>query len=97
MMIKKKKTVGYRLSFVDSCRLMPGKLSDLVDNLSGIHDKECKRCMERKCEFIGFKNNRLFMQRMQRNQILSYQMMQLKISQCCINFATVTLINVSCY
>ena len=58
MMIKKK-TVGYRLSFFDSCRLMPGKLSDLVDNLSEIHDKECERSMKRKCEFIGFKNNRL--------------------------------------
>ena len=32
-----------------------------VDNLSGVYDKECKKCMERKkitlnCEFIGFKN-----------------------------------------
>ena len=52
------------LSFVDSCRLMLDKLSDLVDNLSGIHDKECKKCIARKqirseCRFIGCKNNRL--------------------------------------
>ena len=29
------------LSFADSCRLIMGKLSDLADNLSGIHNKEC--------------------------------------------------------
>ena len=39
-------------------------LSNLVDNLSGVYDKECKKCMERKktklnCEFVGFKNGRL--------------------------------------
>ena len=43
---------------------MSSKLSDLVDNLSEINNKDCKTCMERKnikseCEFIGFKNNRL--------------------------------------
>ena len=43
---------------------MQSKLSDLVDNLSEINNKDCKTCMERKnikseCEFIGFKNNRL--------------------------------------
>ena len=43
---------------------MQSKLSDLIDNLSGINHKECKSCMERKkskseCDFIGFKNNRL--------------------------------------
>ena len=42
---------------------MESKLSDLTDNLSGINNKECKSCMERKqmksvCDFIGFKNNR---------------------------------------
>ena len=40
---------------------MQSKLSDLVDNLAEINDKECKKCMERKkirseCEFIGFKD-----------------------------------------
>ena len=43
---------------------MQSKLSDLVDNLFGINNKDCKTCIERKnikseCEFIGFKNNRL--------------------------------------
>ena len=43
---------------------MQSSLSNLVDNLSGVYDKECKKCMERKkirlnCEFIGFKNGRL--------------------------------------
>ena len=43
---------------------MSTSLSNLVDNLSGVYDKECKRCMERKqlkliCKLIGFKNGRL--------------------------------------
>ena len=43
---------------------MQSELSDLVDNLSEISNKDCKTCMERKNikserEFIGFKNNRL--------------------------------------
>ena len=43
---------------------MSMSLSNLVDNLPGVYDKECKRCMERKkirlnCEFTGFKNGRL--------------------------------------
>ena len=60
---KKKKTITYKIKFIDSYRFMQSKLSDLVDNLSGINNKECKSCMEKKiksvCEFIGFKNNRL--------------------------------------
>ena len=43
---------------------MSTSLSNLVDNLSGVYDKEFKICMERKkirlnCDFIGFKNGRL--------------------------------------
>ena len=43
---------------------MSTPLSNLVDNLSEVYDKERKKCMERKkirliCEFIGFKNDRL--------------------------------------
>ena len=43
---------------------MPSKLSNLVDNLSEIINKDCKACIERKnikskCEFTGLKNNRL--------------------------------------
>ena len=58
------KKVTYKLKFVDSYRFISTSLSNLVDNLSGVYDKECNRCMERKkirlnCEFIGFKNGRL--------------------------------------
>ena len=37
---------------------MQSKLSDLVDNLSEINKKEWLEC-KGKCEFIGFKNDRL--------------------------------------
>ena len=37
---------------------MQSKLSDLVDTLSEINKKECPKC-KGKCEFIGFKNDRL--------------------------------------
>ena len=58
------KTITYKIKFIDSCRFMQSRLSDLVDNLSEINNKDCKTCMERKnikseCEFIGFKINRL--------------------------------------
>ena len=54
----------YKLKFIDSYRFMSISLSNLVDNLLGAYDKECKKYMERKkirlnCEFIGFKNGRL--------------------------------------
>ena len=57
-------TITYKIKFIDSCRFIQSKLSDLVDNLSEINNKDCKTCMERKnikseCDFIGFKNNRL--------------------------------------
>ena len=51
-MIKK---ITYNIKFVDTCRLMASKLSDLVDNLSEMERKHIKQ--ER--EFIGLKNNRL--------------------------------------
>ena len=43
---------------------MTTSLSSLVNNLSEINNKNCKKCMERKkikseCEFIGLKDNRL--------------------------------------
>ena len=57
------KRITYKIKFIDSCRFMQSKLSDLVDNLSEINNKDCKTCIERKikseCDFIGFKNNRL--------------------------------------
>ena len=42
---------------------MSFSLSSLVDNLSEINNKDCKKCMERKkinskCDYIKFKNNR---------------------------------------
>ena len=37
---------------------MQSKLSDLVDNLSEINEKECPKC-KGKCEFIWFENDRL--------------------------------------
>ena len=58
------KKITYKLKFIDSYRFMSTSLSNLVDNVSGVYDKECKECMERKkirlnCEYIGFKNGRL--------------------------------------
>ena len=53
---------------------MQSKLSDLIDNLSGINDKECKSWIERKkikseCNFIGFKNFELQMKRMRKKML----------------------------
>ena len=63
----KKKSVKYRLRFIDSYRLMSDKLSNLVDNLSIIYDMECKkkkkknieRKIRAKSKFIRFRNDRL--------------------------------------
>ena len=57
-------TTTYKIKFIDTCRFMQIKCSNLVDNLSEINNKDCKTCIERKnikseCEFIEFKNNRL--------------------------------------
>ena len=56
--------ITYKLKFSDSYRFVSTSLSNLADNISGVYDKECNKCMERKkirlnCEFIGFKNGRL--------------------------------------
>ena len=56
--------ITHKLKFIDTYRFMSTLLSNLVDNLSGVYDKECKKGMERKkirfnCEFIAFKNGRL--------------------------------------
>ena len=58
------KTITYRLKFIDSFRFMSISLSNHVDNLSEICQKECKRCEERRkiksvCNFIGLENNKL--------------------------------------
>ena len=69
MLLKKKKKkneekITYKLKSIDSYRFMSTSLSNPVDTLSGVYDKEWKECMQRKkirlnCEFIGFKNGRL--------------------------------------
>ena len=44
-----KKTITYKLKFIDSFRFMSTSLSELVDNTSEIFkSKECKSCIERK-------------------------------------------------
>ena len=40
------KIITYKLKFIDSYRFMSASLSNLVDNLSEIYDKECKKCIE---------------------------------------------------
>ena len=54
------KKITYKLKFIDSYRFMSNSLSNLVHNLYGAYDKECKRCMERKkirlnCESMDLK------------------------------------------
>ena len=58
------KVITYKLKFINSCRFMSTSLPSLVDNLSEINKKECKKCMERKntiseFKFMKFENNRL--------------------------------------
>ena len=52
MLLKKEndngKIITHKLNFIDSYRFMSTSLSNLADNLSGIYDKECKKCMKRK-------------------------------------------------
>ena len=40
--------ITYKLKFIDSYRFMSTLLSNLVDNLSGVYDKECKRMYGKK-------------------------------------------------
>ena len=58
------KTMTCKIKFIDTCRFMQNKLSDLADNSSEINNKDCKKCMEienirSECEFIRLKGNRL--------------------------------------
>ena len=63
--IKNKKLVTYKLKFIDIYRFMDRSLAGLVDKLSEINNKDCKKCMQRnkiksECQYIKHKNNRLF-------------------------------------
>ena len=40
------KTTTYKLKFIDSCRFMQSSLSNLVDNLSEINNKEPNKFMD---------------------------------------------------
>ena len=42
------KKITYKVKFIDSYRFMSTSLSNLVNNLSDVYDKECKKCMETK-------------------------------------------------
>ena len=42
------KKITYKLKFINSYRFMSTTSSNLADNLLGVYDKECKKCMERK-------------------------------------------------
>ena len=60
-----KKTITYKLKFIDSYRFMQNSLSELVDYTSEIfNSKECKSCIERirinsECSYVGLKSDRL--------------------------------------
>ena len=60
-----KKTITYKLKFIDSFRFMQDSLSNLVDNASEIFkSEECKSCIEKlkinsECYCAGLKNDRL--------------------------------------
>ena len=61
---KSNKLITYKLKFIDSYRFMDRYLASLVDNLSEINNKDCKKCMERnkiksECCYINHKDNRL--------------------------------------
>ena len=45
---KNDKKITYKLKFIESYVFMSTSLSNLVNNLWGVYDKECKKCMGRK-------------------------------------------------
>ena len=96
-------TITYKIKFIDSCRFIQSKLSDLVDNFSEIKNKGCKKCMERKnikseCEFIGSKNNRLnYRCKECRGKSTKPISGLIESFRAYINFVMVILINLFCY
>ena len=86
------KKITYKLKFIDSYRFMSTSLSNLLDNLSGVYDKEREKCMEKKirlnCEFIGFKNGRLnYKCKECKKSYTKVTNESIKHFQLCINFA----------
>ena len=47
IIVKKKKTIAYKLKFIDSYRFMQSKLPDLIDNVSEINKQECPKCIRK--------------------------------------------------
>ena len=51
-----RKTITYKIKFIDSVKFMPSSLSSLADNLSeGLHNNKFKYCKSY-LEYILFKN-----------------------------------------
>ena len=73
-------------------------LSNLVDNVSGVYDKECKKCIEKK---LGWITNLLGLKMVDwiisvknvKNHTQKEQMDQLKLFQLYINFVKVISIS----
>ena len=62
--IKNNKLVTYKLRFIDSSRFMMASLTSLVDSLSKINNKDCKKCEERnkiksQCQYLKYEDNKL--------------------------------------
>ena len=96
-----KKTITYKLKFIDSFRFMSNSLSELVDNTSEIfNSKESKSCIEKtkinsEC-YVGLKNDRLIYKCKKCKKewkIINY----LKSFLVYTNFVMVILINLFCY
>ena len=54
------KTITYNTKFIDTCRFMQSKLSDLADNLSEINNKECKKLINVMNVMIHLLNQYMF-------------------------------------
>ena len=99
-----KKTITYKLKFIDSFRFMSNSLSELVDNTSEIfNSKECKSCIEKlkinsECYYVGLKNDKLIYECKKCKKECKKPINELKESfQVYINFVMTILINLFCY
>ena len=79
-----KKTITYKLKFIDSYRFMQNSLSELVDHKSEIFNSiECKSCIEKininsECSYSGFENDRLIYKCKERKEEWERPVNQLK-------------------